>query len=118
LTLSLAFASDFADIFEVRGVQRARRGRTWSKPAGAGGIVLSYRGLDGALRETALNFEPAPTALLDSVASYKVELAPGARRTIFVTASSRGRMPKSTRSFFQGLIGLHREKREATQHIT
>jgi glycogen debranching enzyme len=27
LTLSLAFASDFADIFEVRGVRRERRGR-------------------------------------------------------------------------------------------
>ncbi|HWB47366.1 MAG TPA: glycogen debranching N-terminal domain-containing protein [Hyphomicrobiaceae bacterium] len=117
LTLSLAFASDFADIFEVRGLQRARRGRTWTTRAGASGVVLFYRGLDGELRETALNFEPAPTALLDSVASYTVELAPGAAQTIFVTASSRGRMPKSTRSFFRGLAALNREKRAVTRHV-
>ena len=29
--LSLAFASDFADIFEVRGIKRSRRGQTWSE---------------------------------------------------------------------------------------
>ena len=31
LTLSLAFASDFADIFEVRGIRRKRRGQAWSR---------------------------------------------------------------------------------------
>ena len=34
-TLSVVFASDFADIFEVRGIRRARRGKAWSEPAGA-----------------------------------------------------------------------------------
>ena len=66
--------------------------------------MLSYAGLDGRVRETALSFEPAPTVLRDSVATYSLQLAPGAKRTIFVTVSSRGLLPQSTQSFFKGLV--------------
>ena len=97
LTLSLAFASDFADIFEVRGIRRKRRGQGWVTVSGAGGVALFYRGLDDAVRETALSFEPAPTLLVESVATYVLKLAPGVRQTIFVTASCRGRLPNSPR---------------------
>ena len=34
VTLSLAFASDFADIFEVRGIRRERRGESWAELTG------------------------------------------------------------------------------------
>ena len=115
LTLSLAFASDFADIFEVRGIRRTRRGQAWSLMPRAGNVVLSYRGLDGALRETALSFEPSPTAQMESTATYSLQLAPGAKRTIFVTVSSRGLLSESTQSFFEGLAFLHRERRCATR---
>src|SRR5438132_3736613 len=74
LTLSVIFASDFADIFEVRGIRRNRRGRTWTEMLGGGTVALSYMGLDGTLRQTALSFEPAPTVLLDSVATYSIRL--------------------------------------------
>ena len=47
-TLSLAFASDFADIFEVRGIKRERRGRdAGARCCRPSGVRLSYRGLDG-----------------------------------------------------------------------
>ena len=97
LTLSLAFASDFADLFEVRGIRRKRRGQGWVEVSGAGGVALFYRGLDDAVRETALSFEPAPSLLAESVATYALKLAPGVRQTIFVTASSRGRLPNGPR---------------------
>jgi glycogen debranching enzyme len=115
LTLSLAYASDFADIFEVRGIRRYRRGQAWSQVLGSGNVVLSYRGLDGALRETALNFEPAPTLQMESIATYSLQLAPNSKRTIFVTVSSRGLLPEPTQSFFKGLATLHRERRFATR---
>ena len=115
LTLSLAFASDFADIFEVRGIRRKQRGQAWSRMLRAGSVVLSYSGLDGSLRETALSFEPAPTLQTESIAAYSLQLAPGAKRTIFVTVSSRGLVPESTQSFFKGLAALHRQRRSATR---
>jgi glycogen debranching enzyme len=109
LNLSIAFANDFADIFEVRGVRRARRGAAWAQTLAASAVALYYRGLDGVLRETALSFEPDPSLLVDSLATYSLQLAPRQARTIFLTAASRGRLPKSTQSFFSGLTGLHRE---------
>jgi glycogen debranching enzyme len=117
LTLSVLFASDFADIFEVRGVRRARRGRARTELLGAGAMALSYTGLDGAVRETILTFEPAPTSLLESAATYSVQLAPGVQRTLFVTVCSRGRLAQSTEGFFKGLIGLHREQKKQTRDI-
>ncbi len=77
LTLSLVFASDFADIFEVRGIHRERRGTSWTEITDAGGVLLSYRGLDDAGRETAIAFEPAPTNLGNNFGAYDVALAPG-----------------------------------------
>jgi glycogen debranching enzyme len=114
--LSLAFAADFADIFEVRGIKRIRRGQTWSEALPPSGVSLSYRGLDGAMRRTMLHFEPAPTLLQESVASYVVTLAPQEKRAIFVTAASRGRLPDSTVSFFRGLATLRRHLKSATRH--
>ena len=117
LTLSVLFASDFADIFEVRGVRRARRGRARTELIGAGAVALSYAGLDGAVRETILTFEPAPTALLESAATYSMQLAPGVQRTLFVTVCSRGRLAQSTEGFFKGLVSLHREQKKQTRDI-
>ncbi|TDX64856.1 glycogen debranching enzyme [Methylosinus sp. sav-2] len=113
LNLSIGFGNDFADIFEVRGVRRAQRGRAWAQLLAAGAVALYYRGLDGVLRETALSFEPDPSLLVDSVATYSLRLAPRQAQTIFLTAASRGRLPKSTQSFFNGLTGLHRELKAA-----
>jgi glycogen debranching enzyme len=117
LTLSLTFASDFADIFEVRGIRRKRRGRTWMQVSGTGGVGLFYRGLDDTVRETALSFEPAPSILVDSIATYVLKLAPGVKQTIFVTASCRGRLPRSTVSFFKGLVALNKGLKGSTRAV-
>ena len=62
LTLSMTFDSDFADLFEVRGMRRPRRGPSAARLR-PGAVVLSYAGLDGVVRESALCFEPTPTTL-------------------------------------------------------
>lgn len=117
LTLSLVFASDFADIFEVRGIHRERRGQSWSQITDDGGVLLSYRGLDDVDRETAIAFEPPPSNLGSNFGAYDVILAPGGKCNIFVTVASRGRLPKSTVSFFQGLVRLNRQLLAATRSV-
>jgi glycogen debranching enzyme len=114
LTLSFTFGADFADIFEVRGVARARRGSSWSELVGGASVLLSYRGLDGVLRKTALSFDPMPALLKDGFASYTLELARGARHSIFVTASCRGVPEEPTSAYFRGFVRLKRELRSAT----
>ena len=59
-SLSLHFAADFADIFEVRGMKRQGRGQDLPPEVTAGQVILSYRGLDGVTRRSLLNFSPPP----------------------------------------------------------
>ena len=106
-SLSLLFAGDFADIFEVRGIKRERRG-TSSIHAIPPLVRLHYRGLDETVRTTTLQFEPLPTLLQESTARYDIELAPHGRKTIFVSVASGEQLPGPTESFFRGLTTVHR----------
>jgi glycogen debranching enzyme len=54
LTLSIQFGADFADIFEVRGGSRARRGRLLEPALLEDGIQILYAGLDKVIRTTTL----------------------------------------------------------------
>lgn len=107
-SLSILFASDFADIFEVRGIKRERRG-TSSIDAGRSPLVhLHYEGLDMSSRTTILQFEPTPTLLQDSAALYDIELPPHGTSAIFVSVASGNRLPGPAESFFRGLTRVHR----------
>ena len=53
LTVSFVFASDFADIFEARGIRRERRGTLRAQVTDQT-VTLNYKGLDGGMRRTEL----------------------------------------------------------------
>jgi glycogen debranching enzyme len=82
--LTLDFAADFADIFEVRGSERPRRGLQHRAEVGRDAVTLAYTGLDERRRETRLQFEPPPVALSADQALFVVNLAPHERSTIFL----------------------------------
>jgi glycogen debranching enzyme len=50
--VSLAFEADFADIFEVRGEKRKRRGEKLPQEIGRSSVTLAYQGLDNIRRTT------------------------------------------------------------------
>src|ERR1700755_544017 len=58
--LTLSFDNDFADLFEVRGEKRRRRGAGSSKLVGPSDVQLDYLGLDDEARHTSLHFDPRP----------------------------------------------------------
>ena len=74
-TLLLWVDADFADIFEVRGVQRARRGERVPVVAGPDALAFGYRGLDGVERRTRVRCEP-PARIADGHLALDVRLAP------------------------------------------
>src|SRR5204863_7548627 len=77
IALSFHFDNDFADLFEVRGERRARRGTTSRRRiAGSDQVLLSYKGLDETWRRTTLEFDPSPSELDESKAVYRLTLAP------------------------------------------
>ncbi len=86
LELSLLFDADHADIFEVRGIERPRRGRRLEPIADRDQVVLAYEGLDRVVRVTRLTFQPAPTVLAPTRASFVVPLEPQGNVSIDVCA--------------------------------
>ena len=90
LALSLSFASDFADLFEVRGQRRARRGQLREDVGSASDVTYAYTGLDGEVRRMELHLDPAPTQLLVSAAVYRLKLEPRIVQNIFLSAYCHG----------------------------
>jgi glycogen debranching enzyme len=56
--LTLELSADFADIFEVRGVERSKRGTADAPVASANSVLFSYTGLDGVVRRTRATVTP------------------------------------------------------------
>src|SRR5262249_5218070 len=65
---------DFAELFEVRGVQRTRRGQDLPVQNGDRRIRFRYRGLDKVTRFTEIIFDPVPKVLSNRRASFALEL--------------------------------------------
>src|SRR5918999_255805 len=77
LPISLRFAADYVDLFEVRGMERPARGTVLEPRVEDGRIVLAYDGLDGVRRTTQIGFAPDPDRLDPREAIYELELPPG-----------------------------------------
>src|SRR5579875_1254802 len=86
LSFSLQFQADFADIFEVRGTRRARKGEFLEPIVKGDSVLLAYRGLDGVMRRTQLRFSPPPGKLTDCEAHFELALQPQEEATFVVTA--------------------------------
>ncbi|WGS01314.1 amylo-alpha-1,6-glucosidase [Bradyrhizobium sp. ISRA443] len=110
--LTLLFDNDFADLFEVRGERRARRGTGSSKLLGPTDVVLEYCGLDEQSRVTALHFDPRPTRLSVNAATYHFDLAPGKVTSLFVAVSCNKPIMHKPPPFFRGLLAHRREMRK------
>ncbi len=117
LTLSFSFDNDFADLFEVRGMRRERRGRSTKRVAGTSECVLGYLGLDGQRRETAIKFHPDPDTLAESNATYAIRLEAQASKRIFVSVSCHRRFDAPASAFVTDLLGARREIRAATASV-
>ena len=76
-----SFESDFADIFEVRGMHRRRRGMLRPPMSAGQSVLLSYEGLDGKLRETRIAWDTAPGSASEHELNYEVLLRPREKKS-------------------------------------
>lgn len=88
ITLTWNFGTDFVDVFEVRGHRRLARGVAQPPRVEPSAVELPYRGRDGVVRTTRLDFEPAPTELDAATARYRLRLAPHGRTEIAVSVAA------------------------------
>ncbi|HET7208027.1 MAG TPA: amylo-alpha-1,6-glucosidase [Terriglobales bacterium] len=90
VALGLKFDADYSDIFEVRGIKRAARGKRLDPVLQSDTVVLAYRGLDGVTRRTRIRCAPPPKRITASDCRFEVLLAPKQELTFHlqVTCSS------------------------------
>jgi glycogen debranching enzyme len=86
LELAIDFEADFVDLFQVRGVERKRRGERHPPEVGDGCVHLRYAGLDKTLRTTTLRFDPPPASLEGGRATYVFDLPAGEQAHVYVSA--------------------------------
>lgn len=94
LPIEFTFAVDFADLFQVRGVKRRRRGEAEKPEVNANHIRFGYQGLDGVRRTTEIMFKPEPRSLGDDRASYVLNLKPDERVVIEARISVASDSPR------------------------
>lgn len=116
IDLAILFASDFADIFEVRGQIRERRGRAMVELSKAQATIV-YQGLDSVRRSAVIVFNPPPATLDQEGALYHLDLSPGGRTSVFITIScdeSGEETVEAPRRFFACMRRARHELRRST----
>ncbi len=111
--LELGFDCDFADLFEARGMRRARRGERQPAEFAPGRVTLGYVGLDARRRSTRLRFDPAPDRLEADRAAWDLVIPPGGRALLFVEVACGDKEPAlpPRETFLRSLLDARRRLR-------
>jgi len=84
IALSLYFAADFRDMFEVRGSTRLKRGTVHEAETSAGSVVLRYEGLDKLVRVSAVSFSHAADDLSAGRADFRLAVPKRGQRIVYI----------------------------------
>jgi glycogen debranching enzyme len=98
-SLELLFDADYADIFEVRGTERVRRGERLKTVIDDASVVMGYRGLDDVTRRTRVCIRPWPSTVRPGSVRIDLALAPFAEETfeLLFTCETAGERPNRVR---------------------
>ena len=98
--LTVRFDSDFADLFEVRGIRRSSRGHRLANTSGGSSVMLRYRGLDGVERRTRIQCGRAPDRAEENSWFFLIPLQPHEFTEIEIAATCEiGEETRSPTSF-------------------
>jgi glycogen debranching enzyme len=120
--ITLRVDADFADVFEVRGTRRQRRGERLPDTGGEG-IALAYRGLDGVERRTRISARPGSSTAGDGTLEFVLHLEPHKAEQIEVTIACETpddrhaelRRPDRDGADFDHAVGMVRRHNQSTE---
>jgi glycogen debranching enzyme len=101
LCLEFRFAADYADIFEVRGSKRSKRGQYLPIQHTAQGLLLSYQGLDNEMRRTRILFSQASSKQEGGYVYFALQLSPKEEKQLYLTIVCETGTSKPTVSTYQ-----------------
>jgi len=82
LPVVVLLAADFRDVFEVRGMQRLRRGTAFAPATEGDALVFAYRGLDAVTRRTRCRIEGEAVAWEGRTGRILLDLGPQEERAV------------------------------------
>ena len=85
LPFELRFQSRFEDIFAIRGLFEAKRGKLHPPTWKAGALHLLYEGADKINREVTIHFSPSPVETMEYGARFQIALPPKGRQQLSVS---------------------------------
>jgi glycogen debranching enzyme len=109
--LVIAYEADFADIFEVRGFQRAENGHVYETEAHDRTLVMRYQGLDGVDRRTRVIASPEGVAEGSEI-RFNVTVPAGSPRELFVVIACEEGPEKRTIENYASAIVHQRESQK------
>lgn len=116
INLVLLFGADFADLFEVRGSRREKRGILHPPEVRESQVTLAYTGLDDRERVTVLRFDPEPQEISGQHAAFEFDLPAKETKTIFIEVNCGAKTREegaARRVFFSALGEARRALRRA-----
>jgi len=112
LPLAFEYDADFRDLFEVRGLKRAKRGELEPGRLTGRHVVFGYEGLDGVRRTSALAFSEPPWRMTTRRADFMFSLRPGERVDLFVEAGPDEHEAPARERFVRSLSGARGRVRQ------
>jgi glycogen debranching enzyme len=113
VSLTVRFAADFRDVFELRGLRRERHGAHEPPLADGNGLRFVYHGLDGVERATRCEARGVDPTWDGTTARLDFDLAPQGERVVdvIVTCEAEGVRPPASRGFAGAEASREREHR-------
>lgn len=84
VVVSLHFAADFRDMFEVRGSTRPKRGTAHVAKTDKASVLLGYDGLDGLPRLSAISFSQVPDRLSADRADFLIAVTKRSKKVVYL----------------------------------
>jgi glycogen debranching enzyme len=111
LPLTIEFAADFRDMFEIRGIGRAAHGKLASPILNGRQVIFGYRGLDDIERTSVVAFSEPPGRFSAQRAEFLFSLSPRARFELYIEAGPAVDEPPSRHRFRQAAAAAIVESR-------
>jgi glycogen debranching enzyme len=115
--LRITFAADFADIFEVRGMRRERRGRRLDDRITTNSILMTYEGLDRELRRTSIESDPEPVKITPTDLQFEASLAPGKSATFHLAVDCNPASHHRSVGYARAMSGAETELKAASSNL-
>jgi glycogen debranching enzyme len=113
----LAIGADFADIFEVRGTRREKRGRRLEDRIEGNSILLSYEGLDKVVRQTCIQSHPEPVQISSSGLRFEISLRPKQSVVLQLIISCNPRVSAPSIGYTRAMVAAESEMKAASASL-